>query len=261
MENSYDVLYDILSSKSMEEVADAFYDCFGDSWAAEEYDYCLRVMGAEGMEEDEYNEWGEYDGLDSLEAVYEYMSLDEVMQHLSSDERDSMLEYYGYDDYNEEEEEEEDDGINDIYEDDICDIFEEVDGDFITLNIVFKENKEPENAWRNKSVYLYKSSLLCGYKPDEKDRENLKECMDALEEVHNKGIGEKGAEALVEWLTNAYEEESFYYDVFEVIEDMKWDFENSLDDEERASYNNDVNEYIEKEEGINPKIFEKEYFI
>ena len=236
MENSFNTLYEILSSKSMEEVADAFYDCFGDSWAAEEYDYCLRVMGADGMEEDEYDEWGEYDGLESLEAVYEYMSLDEVMQHLSSDERDSMLEYYGYDDYSEDEEEDEEEEYEDeeIYDDDVVSIY--VDGesigeaveqndDGVREIVVYFKKKEGKYGYGD-SVHLTEDELSDTYFWGKKDYDGVS-YKDKL-----KGMSEGGANAFADYIKTLLENRGEVTD----MNQLQAQYNDEVEDEDRADY-------------------------
>ena len=142
--DKYDILYEILQGKSMTDIADDFYDCFGDSWAEEEFDYCVRESVAMGGDDEEYED------LESLENIYEYMSLDDVMAHLSASEIENMLEYYGVEDEDEDEEEDDDDEYEDeeIYEDDIVNIY--VDWESIRDNdrrVYFRyKNKGYEDA-------------------------------------------------------------------------------------------------------------------
>lgn len=102
-----DMLLEIWEGKSTVDIAGELWDNFGSNWCSDEFDFINRELVADGFEQfiDK-----ECDTLSDFEDICEYVDANDLFQHLSLDEKESMLEYYGYED-DEEEDEDEDEEI------------------------------------------------------------------------------------------------------------------------------------------------------
>ena len=130
-----DILLEIWEGKSTVDIADELWDNFGSNWCADEFDFINRELVADGFEQFVDKEC---DTLSDFEDICEYVDANDLFQHLSLDEKESMLEYYGYED--DEEEEDDDEEFEQIFKNDSFDIY--VDNDS-SLGKLLKVNEIP----------------------------------------------------------------------------------------------------------------------
>ena len=129
-----DMFLKIWEGKSTEDIADELWDNFGSNWCSDEFDFINRELVADGFERfiDK-----ECNTLSDFEEICEYVDANDLFQHLSLDEKESLLEYYGYE---EEEEDEDEDEFEQIFKNDSFDIY--VDNDS-SLGKVLHVNEIP----------------------------------------------------------------------------------------------------------------------
>lgn len=130
-----DMLLEIWEGKSTVDIAGELWDNFGSNWCSDEFDFINGELVADGFEQfiDK-----ECDTLSDFEDICEYVDANDLFQHLSTDEKLSMLEYYGYED--DEEEEDEDEEFEQIFKNDSFDIY--IDNDS-SLGKLLKVNEVP----------------------------------------------------------------------------------------------------------------------
>lgn len=129
-----DMLLKIWEGKSTEDIADELWDNFGSNWCSDEFDFINRELVADGFEQFIDRECNT---LSDFEDICEYVDANDLFQHLSLDEKESMLEYYGYED---EEEEEEEDEFEQIFKNDSFDIYVDKVNSLLTINAVPYKN-------------------------------------------------------------------------------------------------------------------------
>lgn len=154
-EQPYDALYEILSSKTPRQVAYAFADCFGNQWVEDEYEFCNRELVADtGIELPPFDR-SNY-AFESLAVAYKELdNLDYIMAHLSSDEIEALLDYYGAesDDNSDDEEEISDSTDEEFYEEEISDSVDKVsDSDLPTWRGVEGSKFRWHGEWADHEV-------------------------------------------------------------------------------------------------------------
>lgn len=227
-----DMLLEIWEGKSTGDMAGELWDNFGSNWCSDEFDFINRELVADGFEQfiDK-----ECNTLSDFEDICEYVAANDLFQHLSTDEKLSMLEYYGYED--DEEEEDEDEEFEQIFKNDSFDIY--VDNDS-SLGKLLKVNEVP---YKNLAYLELEYFEIPNYSGD------LKQFCSAL----SGKLDKDAADALTMYLIE-YMRTNCNFDI--ALEIRKYD--KSVEDGD-DSYDS-VAEYLEDEFGIDIDWFTAAYY-
>lgn len=234
-----DKLLEIWEGKSTEEIADELWDNFGSNWCSDEFDFINRELVADGFERfiDK-----ECDTLSDFEDICEYVDANDLFQHLSLDEKESMLEYYGYEDEEdeEEEEEEEEEDFEEIFRNDSFDIYVDNDSSFgKVLRVIDVQSYEIlarlELEYFEIPNYLQDLNKFCSALKGKLDKDT--------------------ADALVNFLLN-YMENELDFDLAKEINE----YEKEVNAGENDLYDS-TSEYLEDEFGIDIDWFTVDYYI
>ncbi len=234
-----DTLLEIWEGKSTEEIADDLWDNFGSNWCSDEFDFINRELVADGFERfiDK-----ECDTLSDFEDICEYVDANDLFQHLSLDKKESMLEYYGYEEEEgeegeEEEEEEEED--EEIFRNDSFHISVGTDSTFGKILWVME-------------VPSYE--ILARLYFDDFEIPNYSQDLNKFCSALKGKLDKDAADALVDFLLN-YMENKLNFDLAKEIND----YEKSVKEGENDLYDT-TSEYLEDEFGIDIHWFTSEYY-
>lgn len=233
-----DMLLEIWEGKSTEEIADDLWDNFGSNWCSDEFDFINRELVADGFERFIDREC---DTLSDFEDICEYADANDLFQHLSLDEKESMLEYYGYEDEEEEEEEEEDEEDEEIFRNDSFDIHTTTDSSDTTLVIYA----------RNPIKFLAVLSID-DLKSDWTKENSLLEIYSSLQNLKGK-LDKDAAEALASYLNN-YLDVELGFKLQDEIDNFK------ADAELQENYDNDVDSYLDDKFLLDMRMLYPEFY-
>ena len=228
-----DTLLEIWEGKSTEEIADDLWDNFGSNWCSDEFDFINRELVADGFERfiDK-----ECDTLSDFEDICEYVDANDLFQHLSLDEKESMLEYYGYEEEEGEEGEEEDE---EIFRNDSFHISVGTDSTFGKILWVME-------------VPSYE--ILARLYFDDFEIPNYSQDLNKFCSALKGKLDKDAADALVDFLLN-FMENKLNFDLAKEIND----YEKSVKEGENDLYDT-TSEYLEDEFGIDIHWFTSEYY-